>query len=94
MFNSDSRWDRQLPSQGYEEDMIEVGALFKGGSIIPKAFIWKNRKYQIKEMTYHWQERRGVEVLYYFTVSDGSNLYQIYLNNRYMHWRLEKVCPL
>jgi len=94
MFSNDSRWDRHLPHQSHQEQRIDVGAVFRNGQIFPKCFIWKNRKYRIHEITYHWKEKRGSEVLYYFSVTDSTNLYQIFLNNRYMEWRLSKVCPI
>jgi len=91
-FNNDSRWDRHLPHQEREADLIDVGVIFKRGKILPRSFIWKKRKYLIEEITYHWEEKRGGEILHFFTVTDGTNVYQIYLNNKYMHWKLEKVC--
>jgi hypothetical protein len=94
MFSNDSRWDRHLPYQSREAEAIDVGVIFRKGQILPKTFVWKDRKYQVKEITYHWKDARGAEVLHYFAVSDGVNIYQIYLNSKYMHWRLEKVCPI
>ena len=93
MFTPDSRWDRHLPHQSHQEEPIEVGVIFKEGKLLPKWFTRNGRKYSIKEITYQWQDHRGNESLYFFSVSDGANLYQIYLNNRYLHWRLAKVCP-
>ncbi len=94
MFSKDSRWDRQLPHQSYEEEPIEVGAVFKKGQLIPKWFIWQGRHYPVKTITYEWQDQRGDQTLRYFSVSDGVNLYQIYLNNKYLNWRLVRVSAL
>ena len=93
MFNPQARWDRHLPSDSHEEEAIEVGAIFRNGKMFPKWFLWKDRRYSIKEVTYEWQDKRGTEVLFFFAVSDGTNIFQIYFNNRFVHWRLTKVLP-
>ena len=94
MFSPDSRWDRHLPHQSYQEDPLEVGVIFQKGKIIPKWFVWKDRRYAIKEITYQWQDHRGGETLHFFSVSDGINIYQIFLNNKHLSWRLAHVCPI
>lgn len=94
MFNPDARWDRPLPldNQASEEPII-VSAIFQKGKILPRWFILDGRIHRIKAITYQWQARRGQEVLHYFSVDDGTNIYQIYLNTRYLSWRLAGVCP-
>ena len=94
MFSRDSRWDRHLPHESREEQPIDVGAVFAKGQVLPRWLIINNRKIQIREITYHWQERRGDQMLFYFSVSDGVNLYKIYLNSKWMGWRLERTTPL
>ena len=95
MFNSNSRWDRSFPNDEHETgEPIEVGVVFRQGKLIPTCFVYQGRKYKVKEVTYHWQEQRGNEALHFFTVTDGSNLYQIHLNSKYMYWRLDRQCPL
>lgn len=94
MFSSDSRWDRHTPDKSYDEQPIDVGAVFLKGKMSPQNFVWKNRKYLIKEITYEWKESRGNQLLHYFSVSDGSNLYLVYFNAQHVCWRLTKVCPL
>jgi len=94
MFNNDARWDRHTPDQTRDEEGIDVGVIFRQGKVIPKSFIWRRQKYSIKEVTFHWTENRGGEILYFFSVTDGVNLYQIYLNNKHMCWRLKHVSPI
>jgi len=94
MFSNDSRWDRHTPEQERDESPIDVGVIFKGGKAFPKSFIWQKQKYQIKDITYHWAETRGAEVLHFYTVTDGTNLYKIYFNTKHLVWRLVKVCPI
>jgi len=94
MFSSDSRWDRHTPEQGRQEDIIDVAAVFKKGKAAPTSFVWNQRRYTVKEVTYHWREKRGSDFLHFYTVTDRANLYTIYLNTRYLHWRLVGTCPI
>jgi hypothetical protein len=94
MFNQEARWDRHLPNESFNEEPIEVGVIFKAGNVYPRWFTWRGRKYPVKDVTYHWTDKRGGEVLHFYSVTDGANLYQIHFNNRYLHWRIDKVCPL
>jgi len=94
MFSNDARWDRHTPEQDRDEEKIDVGVIFREGKMHPRSFVWRRQRYTIKEVTYHWTEARGDEMLYFFSVTDGTNLYQIYLNNKYMHWRLKRSCPI
>lgn len=94
MFTNDSRWDRHLPANVREAKLIDVGVIFAKGKVTPQCFVMDRRKVHIKDVTYQWDETHGGEKLHYFSVTDGVNLYKIFLNPRYMHWRLEQTCPL
>lgn len=72
-------------------EKIQVLALFRGIKIYPRMFIWNNKKYKIKGITYNWQERQGKETISYFSVNTGVNLYQISFNNTSYAWRLDKL---
>lgn len=95
-FNPKARWDRNLPQDAYQEEnalneKIEVLAYFKQAKIYPRLFFWKNKIYKIKKITYNWQERRGQEVINYFSVSTGADLYQISFNNTSYSWQIDKI---
>ena len=45
-------------------EIIKVGAVFKGSDILPRWFVWKNRKYAVKEVNYIWKDKQGVEDLH------------------------------
>ena len=96
-FNPHSRWDRHIPetdSNHNPDDLnerIEVLAWFRNGKIIPRIFIWKNKKYKITKVTYNWQERSGRETISYFSVSTGEDMYQISFNNTSYSWMIDKV---
>jgi hypothetical protein len=88
------------------DEKIKVGAIFgqdrhfvpkKGlnvpfeGKIKPVWFFWSGRKYQIKEITYAWQDRKGVADLYFFSVTDGQAVFEISFNDKDLIWTLQKV---
>ena len=78
---------------GYLENskVIKVGAIFGSGKITPKWFIWENRKYIIQSINYVWEDRQGKEKLTNFSVSDGTNSYEITYNSHRMSWSLNKI---
>jgi len=97
-FNPKARWDRHIPetdANNYSpeelNEKIEVLARFASGKVKPEIFIWKNREYKIKKITYFWQERQGLEIISYFSVDTDPNLYQISFNNTSLRWQIDKT---
>ena len=95
-FNPRARWDRNIPeTDGYSpeelNERIQVLAWFRNGKIQPRQFVWNDKAYKIKKITYNWQEYQGREVISYFTVSTGVDLYQISFNNTTLGWRVNRV---
>lgn len=97
-FNPKARWDRHIPetsanncNQEELNEKIEVLARFNNGKIKPEIFIWNNKEYKIKKITYSWQERCGLEIINYFSVDTDPNLYQISFNNTSLGWRIDKI---
>lgn len=96
-FSPKARWDRHIPEDSdsaaaeFLDQRIDCLALFKSGKIYPQKFTWRNLDYEIKTINYNWQERRGQEVINYFSVSTGTDAYQISFNNTSFGWRLDKV---
>ncbi len=95
-FNPKARWDRNIPETNESEsdclnENIEVLAWFKNAKAYPQIFVWKNQEYKIKNITYNWQERSGEAMINYFSVSTGSDLYQISFNNTTFGWQLDKI---
>ena len=73
------------------DEPIRVGAVFGARRIVPKWFVWRRLKRTVKSVHMVWKGREGESPLRYFSVSDGSNLYQLRLDQKTMEWRLEKV---
>lgn len=71
-------------------EKIKVGAVFGNNEVKPKWFIWKNNRYEIKETTYTWKTSQGEMPLLHFSVTDGSTLFELVLNQKTLNWILEK----
>ncbi len=95
-FSPKARWDRRVPGASEDNpeflnETIEVLAWFKRANIYPKEFIWHGKAYEITKITYNWQERRGQELISYFSVNSGPDLYQLSFNNTTYSWKLDKI---
>jgi hypothetical protein len=95
-FNPQSRWDRHIPGSESPDpqslnEKIEVLAVFKGGKVYPKKFIWNNKAYAVKKINYNWQERCGQEVISCFSISTDPDVYQISFNNTSLAWKMDKI---
>ena len=74
----------------YIGETVRVGAVFFPEKIEPKWFLRQNRKILIKAITYVWQEKTCDASLIHFCVSDGTNLYELCLNQAKLTWTLER----
>ncbi len=72
-------------------EQVRVGAVFGNGSIKPRWFIWKERKYPVDSVSYTWHDRSGEEPVYYFSVVAGADLYELSFYTKKMKWILNKV---
>ena len=72
-------------------EKIKVGAVFSGAKIAPKWFYWKNKKYDIKQVSYFWDSKKGASNLKFFSVSADDNLYELCFDTGNMEWKLTKV---
>jgi len=96
-FSPKARWDRHIPEDSNAaipellNEKIECLVLFKAAKIQPQMFTWRNRDYEIKTINYNWQERRGQEIVHYFSVSTGSDSYQISFNNTSLRWQVDRI---
>ena len=72
-------------------ETIKVAAIFQGDKIVPKWFVWEGRKYTAKEINYVWSDREGSEKLHCFSVTDGTNNYELSFHPGKTLWRLNKV---
>ncbi|MDH5186318.1 MAG: hypothetical protein OEZ20_05665 [candidate division WOR-3 bacterium] len=57
----------------------------------PLSFIWRQREYDVKDLTYVWHNKKGETDYYYFAVSDGINIFELVYNVKTFDWILNKI---
>ncbi|HOW28887.1 MAG TPA: hypothetical protein PK876_10365 [Elusimicrobiota bacterium] len=73
-------------------EAIDVGVSFrKGAAPAPRWFVRRGRKVEIKGVENSWRGRRGDSPLLFFSVTDGTDVYEICLDQKRLLWTLEKV---
>ncbi len=76
----------------YVKQAVKVLAVFGDGRRLrPIRFLWNERTYRVKEITYVWSTFTGSAKVEHFSVSDGVNLYELSYNTESMAWTLEAV---
>ena len=73
------------------DDPIEVEVHFGPRGMRPLWFAWQGRRRLVRQITCAWQERDGLLVHRYFTVSDGDTIYELRFDARALRWHLTKV---
>ena len=58
---------------------------------IPRAFIWKNRRYLINSLNLVHKQKEGDALIYYFSVSTATNTYKLAFNNLTLEWHLVEI---
>ncbi len=76
---------------GIIKEPIKVGAVFSNSKIIPKWFIWGNRRFDIASVNYTWKTREGKNIIYRFAVSDDINVFELSYNSGESRWELTAV---
>ena len=72
-------------------ESISVGAVFSAGRMEPAWFLWRGRKYLVREITYAWESREGMARLRHFSVVSGGNVYNLSYNPVKCAWELRGV---
>ena len=73
------------------DEPVTVGVVFDRGAVRPVWLAWQGRKRVLREVTLRWQGKEGRATLAYFSVTDGTHLYELCLNTEQLTWRLTKV---
>ena len=59
--------------------------------VIPKAFFWAGRRYDIQSVNLVYQRRRGDKFDWCFAVSDLANAFVLSFNPESLEWTLDEV---
>ena len=77
---------------GEVNERIKVGAVFDGPRVTLKWFFWGREKHVVRKVEHTRRCQEGETPLLFFTVTEGSNIYEIFLNQKTLEWCLEKCC--
>lgn len=93
MFNYQSRWDRELPTDKSQKSgtPIAVTCLINKGQITPKSLSFRNRTLQISKVNFHWTDKQGRETLTLFSVKTEAGTYEISFFHASLSWHLNKL---
>lgn len=70
---------------------VETGVVFGRGAVRPVWFFWKGRKYPVQKIAYRWKEKSGETWLYFFSVFDGANTFELIYDSKLLSWKLGRV---
>jgi len=70
---------------------VDVYAAFVRGQVVPRAFRWSGRTYNVDHVHQRWSGRNGGVRLHYFAVTAAGNAYKLCYNSQEMGWVLEEV---
>ncbi|RKX64831.1 hypothetical protein DRP44_07615 [candidate division TA06 bacterium] len=59
--------------------------------VIPVWFVFMGEKYKIKDITYRWVVRKGVNYTDHYSVSDGENQFEIVYDRLNAKWMIENI---
>lgn len=93
MFNAQARWDRKLPqdNDGPAGDPIEVLCLMREGRLTPRSFARNKRVFEITNINFTWEERRGKMNYLFFSVATPQGHYEIVFSPGTLRWRLNRL---
>ncbi len=57
----------------------------------PLWFVWNNKRYTINDITYTWLCKEGNDLLYFFSVTDGSTLFELSYSTKTLVWTLTAI---
>lgn len=73
------------------DEPINVLASFSGNRVIPHAFVWHRRRYDVTNVHLSHVERHGNDNQYYFAVTDDMHAFQLRFSSASLHWTLHQV---
>lgn len=72
-------------------EKVSVEAEFNLGKVRPLRFLWNNRGYPVRSIHLIHKSREGFAEIYYFSVSDGVNVFKLVFNSSTLNWVLEEI---
>ena len=75
----------------FEAEPINVWVFFKGRTINPYLFIWKNRRIKVESVNLVHTTKVGGKTFYHFSISSGGNFYRLRFDSKDLKWFMEET---
>lgn len=75
----------------YVNDPVDVTVDFSWPRVRPKKIRWNNRDYILERVNLIHATHEGDKKLYYFSVSDRTNLFKLRFESDTLEWRLVEI---
>ena len=72
---------------------ITAAVVFDRAHVRPTWFLWKQRRYPIKEVTQWWRTKEGQAIILHLGVTDGSTCFELTFNQHTLVWHLASIAP-
>lgn len=69
-------------------DKIAVLAKFEGGKLVPCVIRWQGRRHWVQKLNLHHIEKRGDDVIHYFSVTTEIGDATLSYSQKFLFWRL------
>lgn len=69
-------------------DPIKVWAVFEGNRVLPKAFEWGTKRYEVQRLLHVYSTYEGRERVHYFSVANNTDFFRLVLHADDLKWFL------
>lgn len=73
------------------DEPVTVGAVFSGGGVAVKWFVWRGRTVTVNRETFRWKTTRGRREVHCFALAGGNDVFEISFTAADLSWNLEKI---
>ncbi|MGB0757493.1 MAG: DUF6504 family protein [Patescibacteria group bacterium] len=73
------------------QEPINVIVSFSDNTVKPRRFLWRGREYIVLKVTLIHKERKGRDMNYFFSVTDGINFFRLLFSTNTLQWTLEDM---
>ena len=77
-----------------DAEPVPVKALFQEAGRVVPVQVRRGAEWRRVRLVYGWTKREGLDLVRFFNVTDGANLYTLSFNDRRCAWLLHAICPM
>ncbi len=73
------------------EERIAVAGVYRGAKFFPKRFSWRNRIFEVDNITFVVDFKDGATKKRRYSVTSGLNAYRLLFDRLQEYWQLEEI---